>query len=175
MWTAKTLGRYPGWSESSLGTHAIVLVLSWGGSFFWLVCPCMSVDLEWIKWFWLWLDSVCLSVQLSTNCWIHNFLILSWFFKELTHASKWPKSYRESTLNLASLFHDKHVHWILHPFFMTSKYVESCIPFPWQAERYKIVLHPFPMVILKQTTSKMSLYTPDKRILPADLAWLSFY
>ena len=36
MRTAKTLirlGRCPGWSESSLGTHAILLVLSWGGSF----------------------------------------------------------------------------------------------------------------------------------------------
>ena len=35
MRTAKTLirlGGYPGWSESSLGVHAI-LVLSWGGSF----------------------------------------------------------------------------------------------------------------------------------------------
>ena len=34
--TAKTLirlGRCPGWSESSLGTMAILLVLSWGGSF----------------------------------------------------------------------------------------------------------------------------------------------
>ena len=34
---AKTLirlGRCPGWSESLLGTHAILLVLSWGGSFF---------------------------------------------------------------------------------------------------------------------------------------------
>ena len=28
-----TLGRCPGWSESSLGAHAILLVLSWGGSF----------------------------------------------------------------------------------------------------------------------------------------------
>ena len=36
MWTAKTLirlGRCPGWSESLLGAHAILLVLSWGGSF----------------------------------------------------------------------------------------------------------------------------------------------
>ena len=35
MWTAKTLirlGGCPGWSESSLGAHAILLVLSWGGS-----------------------------------------------------------------------------------------------------------------------------------------------
>ena len=34
--TAKTLirlGGCPGWSESSLGAHAILLVLSWGGSF----------------------------------------------------------------------------------------------------------------------------------------------
>ena len=31
-------GRMPGWSESSLGAHAILLVLSWGGSSdcFWL-------------------------------------------------------------------------------------------------------------------------------------------
>ena len=28
------LGRCPGWSESSLGAHAILLVLSWGGSYF---------------------------------------------------------------------------------------------------------------------------------------------
>ena len=27
------LGRCPGWSESSLGAHAILLVLSWGGSY----------------------------------------------------------------------------------------------------------------------------------------------
>ena len=36
MWTAKILirlGGCPGWSESSLSTHAILLVLSWGGSF----------------------------------------------------------------------------------------------------------------------------------------------
>ena len=35
MWTAKTLirlGRCPGWSQSSLGAHAILLVLTWGGS-----------------------------------------------------------------------------------------------------------------------------------------------
>ena len=35
MWTAKTLiglGRCPSWFESSLGAHAILLVLSWGGS-----------------------------------------------------------------------------------------------------------------------------------------------
>ena len=35
MWTAKTLirvGGFPGWSESSLGAHAILLVLSWGDS-----------------------------------------------------------------------------------------------------------------------------------------------
>ena len=35
MQTAKTLirlGGCPGWSESSLGAHAILLVLSWGGS-----------------------------------------------------------------------------------------------------------------------------------------------
>ena len=35
MWTPKTLirlGRCPGWSESLLGAHAILLVLSWGGS-----------------------------------------------------------------------------------------------------------------------------------------------
>ena len=35
--TAKTLirlGGCPGWSEFSLGTHVIVLVLSWGGSVF---------------------------------------------------------------------------------------------------------------------------------------------
>ena len=35
MRTAKTLirlGGCPGWSESSLGAHAILLVLSWGGS-----------------------------------------------------------------------------------------------------------------------------------------------
>ena len=35
MRTAKTLirlGGCPGWSESSLGTHVILLVLSWGGS-----------------------------------------------------------------------------------------------------------------------------------------------
>ena len=34
--TAKTLirlGGCPGWSESSLGAHAILLVLSWGGSY----------------------------------------------------------------------------------------------------------------------------------------------
>ena len=36
MWTAKTLirlGGCPGWSESSLGAYAVVLVLSWGGSY----------------------------------------------------------------------------------------------------------------------------------------------
>ena len=36
MRTVKTLirlGGCPGWSESSLGTHAILLVLSWSGSF----------------------------------------------------------------------------------------------------------------------------------------------
>ena len=35
MWTARILirlGGCPGWSESSLGAHAILLVLSWGGS-----------------------------------------------------------------------------------------------------------------------------------------------
>ena len=37
MRTAKTLislGGCPGWSESLLGTHAILLVLSWGGSYY---------------------------------------------------------------------------------------------------------------------------------------------
>ena len=37
MQTAKTLirlGGHPGWSESSLGTRAILLVLSWGGSYY---------------------------------------------------------------------------------------------------------------------------------------------
>ena len=37
MRTAKTLirqGGYPGWSESSLGAHATLLVLSWVGSYF---------------------------------------------------------------------------------------------------------------------------------------------
>ena len=36
MWTAKTLirlGGCTGWSESSLGANAILLVLSWGGSY----------------------------------------------------------------------------------------------------------------------------------------------
>ena len=36
MRTVKTLirlGRCPGWSESSLGVHASLLVLSWGGSY----------------------------------------------------------------------------------------------------------------------------------------------
>ena len=36
MWTAKTLirlGGCPGWSEYSLGAHAVLLVLSWGGSY----------------------------------------------------------------------------------------------------------------------------------------------
>ena len=45
MWTVKTLirlGGYPGWSEcpgwseSLLGAHAILLVLSWGGSYLYL-------------------------------------------------------------------------------------------------------------------------------------------
>ena len=39
--TAKTLirlGGCPGWSESSLGTHAILLVLSWGGSYAKISC-----------------------------------------------------------------------------------------------------------------------------------------
>ena len=45
MWTVKTLirlGGCPGWSESSLGAHAILLVLSWGSSFVivsWLLLP----------------------------------------------------------------------------------------------------------------------------------------
>ena len=37
MLTAKTLirlGGYPGWSESSLGAHVIMLVLSWGSSYY---------------------------------------------------------------------------------------------------------------------------------------------
>ena len=41
--TAKTLirlGGCPGWSESSLGTPVILLVLSWGGSFFELNLVC---------------------------------------------------------------------------------------------------------------------------------------
>ena len=33
LWAWRKLGRCPGWSESSLGAHAILLVLSWGGSF----------------------------------------------------------------------------------------------------------------------------------------------
>ena len=46
------------------------------------------------------------------------------------------------------------VHWILLPFFMTSKYIESCIPFSWQASTLNLaslfhdkqvhwILHPF--------------------------------
>ena len=41
MQTAKTLirlGGCPGWSESSLGAHAILLILSWGGSVVSVVC-----------------------------------------------------------------------------------------------------------------------------------------
>ena len=33
----------PGWSEYSLGAHAILLVLSWGGSF---ICYCVYIELE---------------------------------------------------------------------------------------------------------------------------------
>ena len=43
--TAKTrirLGGCPGWSESSLGTQAILLVLSWGGSFRRIAVPVVS-------------------------------------------------------------------------------------------------------------------------------------
>ena len=39
MWTAKTLirlGGCPGWSEFSLGAHAILLILSWGSSYLFL-------------------------------------------------------------------------------------------------------------------------------------------
>ena len=32
-------GRLPGWSESSLGAHAILLVLSWGGSIYIGIIP----------------------------------------------------------------------------------------------------------------------------------------
>ena len=42
MRTAKTLirlGGCPGWSESLLGAHAVLLVLSWGGSFELLLAP----------------------------------------------------------------------------------------------------------------------------------------
>ena len=51
--TAKTLsrlGRCPGWSESSLGAHAILLVSSWGGSII-LGVPIsrgFTVDFSWI-------------------------------------------------------------------------------------------------------------------------------
>ena len=39
QWRLIKLGRCPGWSESSLGMHAILLVLSWSGSFlFGLTC-----------------------------------------------------------------------------------------------------------------------------------------
>ena len=47
MRTAKTLirlGRCPGWSECSLGAHAILLVLSWGGS---IVCFVIFHVCEW--------------------------------------------------------------------------------------------------------------------------------
>ena len=45
--TAKTLirlGGCPDWSEYSLGTHAILLVLSWGGSFSFAMLWIMSID-----------------------------------------------------------------------------------------------------------------------------------
>ena len=34
QWRLIRLGRCPGWSESPLGAHAILLVLSWGGSYY---------------------------------------------------------------------------------------------------------------------------------------------
>ena len=45
MRTVKTLirlGGCPGWSESLLGAHAILLILSWGSSFFILTGPCFQ-------------------------------------------------------------------------------------------------------------------------------------
>ena len=37
------LGACPGWSESSLGAHAILLVLSWGGPYFHSLNYCLIV------------------------------------------------------------------------------------------------------------------------------------
>ena len=46
MWKPKTLIRL-GWSESSLGAHIILLVLSWGGSFaWWTLLYFKTVDLR---------------------------------------------------------------------------------------------------------------------------------
>ena len=65
--TAKTLTRLggcPGWSESSLGAHAILLVLSWGGSNGFVCFECcrdyriqiftaLVFDLIWVSRWWM--------------------------------------------------------------------------------------------------------------------------
>ena len=55
MHTTKTLIRCPGWSESSLGAHAILLVLSRGGSY------------AMTRWDW-WLCMMCPKSELCSNC-----------------------------------------------------------------------------------------------------------
>ena len=51
-------GECPGWSESLLGTHAILLVLSWGGSFVFSDLPVWSSQiLRCPRYYWNW--SIC--------------------------------------------------------------------------------------------------------------------
>ena len=48
MRTAKTLirlGGCPGWSVSSLGAHVCLLILSWGGSYIWMIKTLNVFDL----------------------------------------------------------------------------------------------------------------------------------
>ena len=68
------LGRCPGWSESSLGAHAILLVLSWGGSYFihlynrpvFFIFQQSSLD-DSLK-IWVCLSYIMMPLSTSTNC-----------------------------------------------------------------------------------------------------------
>ena len=64
---AKTLirlGGCPGWSESSLGAHAISFVLSWGGSYFYII---------WTICIWLRMDST-IDLRIEAHFWNHSWV-----------------------------------------------------------------------------------------------------
>ena len=76
------LGRCPGWSESSLGAHAILLILSWGGSYcdfsyYLLVIPqnhsqLVSMETQGTAWDHCMTDQPgCWDVSGTGSCWFH--------------------------------------------------------------------------------------------------------
>ena len=83
--TAKTLirlGGCPCWSETLLGAHAILLVLSWGGSYHWETFCCSFCPV-------FWMISPSETVPLI---WFFTWLCIILFLSYPTFSDKWQKA-----------------------------------------------------------------------------------